>query len=125
MMRDAGRLQGVADEGGYWPAFDSNEAAIEALVRAIEHVGLIPGDEIVISLDVAASELYRDGRYHLALENRVLDSDAMTAMLIGWLDRYPIRSIEDPLAEYDEAGLIGFTLKATPPPGSPHSRLTD
>jgi enolase len=109
MMRDAGRLQGVADEGGYWPAFDSNEAAIEALVRAIEHAGLIPGDEIVISLDVAASDLYRDRRYHLALENRVLDSDAMTAMLIGWLDRYPIRSIEDPLAEYDEAGLIGFT----------------
>jgi enolase len=63
----------------------------------------------VISLDIAASDLYRDRRYHLALENRVLDSDVMTAMLIGWLDRYPIRSIEDPLAEYDEAGLIGFT----------------
>jgi enolase len=109
MLRDLGRLQGVADEGGYWPAFDCNEAAIEALVRAIERAGFTPGDEIAISLDVAASDLYRAGRYHLALENRVLDSDAMAAMLIAWLDRYPIRSIEDPLAEYDEAGLIGFT----------------
>ena len=109
MLRDSGRLQGVADEGGYWPAFDSNEAAIEALVRAIERAGFTPGDEIAISLDIAASDLYRAGRYHLALENRVLDSDAMAAMLIAWLDRYPIRSIEDPLAEYDEAGLIGFT----------------
>jgi len=109
IMRDAGRLQGVADEGGYWPAFDSNAAGIEALLRAIERAGFTPGDEIAISLDVAASDLYRDGRYHLALENRVLDSDAMAAMLIAWLDRYPIRSIEDPLAEHDEAGLIAFT----------------
>jgi len=109
IMRDGGRLQGVADEGGYWPAFDSNAAGIEALLRAIERAGFTPGDEIAISLDVAASDLYRDGRYHLALENRVLDSDAMAAMLIAWLDRYPIRSIEDPLAEHDEAGLIAFT----------------
>ena len=109
MLREKGRLQGVADEGGYWPAFDCNEAAIEALVRAIERAGFTPGDEIAISLDVAASDLYRAGRYHLALEDRMLDSDAMAAMLIAWLDRYPIRSIEDPLAEYDEAGLIDFT----------------
>jgi enolase len=109
MLRDQGRLQGVADEGGYWPAFDSNEAAVEALVRAIERAGFTPGDEIAISLDVAASDLYRDGRYHLALERRALDSGAMAEMLIGWLDRYPIRSIEDPLAEFDEAGLIAFT----------------
>jgi enolase 1/2/3 len=109
MLRDLGRLQGVADEGGYWPAFDCNEAAIEALVRAIERAGFTPGDEIAISLDIAASDLYRAGRYHLAIEDRVLDSDAMAAMLMAWLDRYPIRSIEDPLAEYDEAGLIGFT----------------
>jgi enolase len=112
MMGEDGKLQGVADEGGYWPAFDSNEGAIEALLRAIERAGFTPGDEIVISLDVAASDLYRGGRYHLALDNRVLDSDAMAAMLIGWLDRYPIRSIEDPLAEYDEPGLIRFTKAA-------------
>jgi enolase len=109
ILRDLGRLRGVADEGGYWPAFDANEAAIEALVRAIERAGFTPGDEIAISLDIAASDLYRAGCYHLALEDRVLDSDAMAAMLIAWLDRYPICSIEDPLSEYDEAGLIGFT----------------
>ena len=109
MMRDSGRLQGVADEGGYWPTFDTNEAGIEAVVRSIERAGFTPGDEIAISLDIAASDLYRAGRYHLALEQRVLDSQAMAAMLIDWLGRYPIRSIEDPLSEYDEAGLIGFT----------------
>ena len=104
MMREAGRLQGVADEGGYWPAFDSNEAALDALVGAIERAGFTPGDEVAISLDIAASEFYRDGAYRLALEERALDSDAMAAMLIDWLDRYPIVSIEDPLAEHDAAG---------------------
>jgi enolase 1/2/3 len=109
LLRAAGRLQGVADEGGYWPAFDRNEAAIEALVRAIEHAGFAPGKQIAIALDVAASEFYRDGRYHLARDDRVLDSEAMAAMLTGWLERYPIRSIEDPFSERDEAGLIAFT----------------
>jgi enolase len=109
MMSETGRLQGVADEGGFWPAFDSNEAALDALVRSIERAGFTPGDDISISLDIASSEFYRDGAYRLALEERVLDSDAMSAMLIDWLDRYPIVSIEDPLAEHDEAGLIRFT----------------
>ena len=109
MMSETGRLQGVADEGGYWPAFDSNEAALDALVGAIERAGFTPGDEVSISLDIASSEFYRDGAYRLALEGRVLDSDAMSAMLIDWLDRYPIVSIEDPLAEHDAAGLTRFT----------------
>jgi enolase len=109
MMQDMGRLQGVADEGGYWPAFETNEAAIETLVGAIERAGFTPGDEIAISLDVAASDLYRDGLYHLSLEDRTLDTDAMASMLTDWLDRYPIASLEDPLSEYDEAGLIRFT----------------
>lgn len=109
MMSETGRLQGVADEGGFWPAFDSNEAALDALVVAIERAGFTPGDDISISLDIASSEFYRDGAYRLALEERVLDSDAMSAVLIDWLDRYPIVSIEDPLAEHDEAGLTRFT----------------
>jgi enolase len=109
MMSETGRLQGVADEGGFWPAFDSNEAALDALVRAIERAGFTPGDDVSISLDIASSEFYRDGAYRLALEGRVLDSDAMSAMLIDWLDRYPIVSIEDPLAEHDAAGLTRFT----------------
>src|SRR5437762_4625475 len=61
----------------------------------------IPGDEIAISLDIAASDLYLNNRYRLALDGRTLDSDDMAAMLIDWLDRYPIISIEDPLSELD------------------------
>jgi enolase len=109
LMSDMGRLQGVADEGGYWPAFDSNEAALDTLVCAIERAGFTPGNDIVISLDIAASDLYRDKCYRLALDNRILDSDDMTAMLIDWLDRYPIASVEDPLSEFDEDGWVRFT----------------
>ena len=108
-MAAAGRLQGVADEGGWWPVFDTNEEALEFLVRAIEDSGRIPGDEVAISLDVAASELYRDGRYHLGLEGRAVDGDGLGDLLTGWIDRYPIVSVEDPLAEDDHAGMRRFT----------------
>lgn len=109
LMAEAGRLQGVADEGGFWPAFDSNEAALDALMRAIERAGFTPGEEIALSIDIAASEFHEDGRYRLARDGRILDSDAMTAMMIDWLDRYPILSIEDPLAEDDAEGMRRFT----------------
>ncbi len=109
LMQERGLLQGVADEGGFWPAFDSNEAALDALVASIERAGFTPGDQVAISLDIAASEFFSDGAYRLALDNRALDSDAICAMLIDWLDRYPIVSIEDPLAEDDTAGMTRFT----------------
>jgi enolase len=109
LMKAAGKLQGVADEGGYWPAFSSNEEALDTLVSAIEQAGFQPGREIAISLDIAASEFGRDGVYTLALENRRLDSDGMIAMLGRWLDSYPIVSIEDPLAEDDPEGFRDFT----------------
>jgi enolase len=108
-MAEAGRLAGVADEGGYWPAFDGNEDALGFLMRAIERAGLKPGDDVAISLDIAASEFYRNGRYRLARDNAERDTDGMIEMLLGWVERYPIVSIEDPLAEDDEAGLIAFT----------------
>ena len=108
-MAEAGRLCGVADEGGYWPAFDTNEEALECLVRAIEDAGRTPGDEVAIALDVAASELRRAGRYRLGLEGRELDGDALAELLIGWIDRYPIVSVEDPLAEDDTRGMQRFT----------------
>jgi enolase len=111
LARD-GKLAGVADEGGYWPAFDTNEEALGLAVAAIEAAGYRPGDEVAISLDIAASDFGRDGRYTLAREGRELGSDAMAEMLLGWLGRYPIRWIEDPLAEDDEAGLIAFTTAA-------------
>ncbi|SFU72101.1 phosphopyruvate hydratase [Pseudoduganella namucuonensis] len=109
LMKRAGKLQGVADEGGYWPAFDSNEEALDTLVQAISDAGLRPGRDAGISLDIAASEFGRGGRYTLALDQRTLDSEQMIAMLGGWLDAYPILSIEDPLAEDDPAGFRHFT----------------
>ncbi|HXV07811.1 MAG TPA: phosphopyruvate hydratase, partial [Burkholderiales bacterium] len=109
LMQERGLLQGVADEGGFWPAFDSNEEALDMLVRAIERAGYRPGDQIGISLDVAASEFGRDGRYRLALEARELDSLEMAELLMDWCKRYPIVSIEDPLAEDDAAGMELFT----------------
>ena len=97
ILAERGLVQGVADEGGWWPAFSSNEEALDMLVRAIERAGFTPGDEVAISLDVAASEFGRGGRYRLALEQRELDADGMIEMLGRWIERYPIVSIEDPL----------------------------
>jgi enolase len=109
LMGAAGKLAGVADEGGWWPAFATNEEALDWLVRAIERTGFAPGSDVAISLDVAASEFGRSGRYRLGLEGRELDADGMIEMLLGWTARYPIVSIEDPLAEDDAAGMAGFT----------------
>ena len=104
-----GALQGVADEGGYWPAFKSNEEALGELVGAIADAGLEPGVDVAIALDIAASQLYRGGRYHLALENRVLSAEQLQAMLLRWIERYPIVSIEDPFAEHDAPAMRAFT----------------
>jgi len=104
-----GLLAGVADEGGYWPAFKNNEEGLAELVGAIADARLEPGVDVGIALDVAATQLYRDGRYHLALENRSLGARELHAMLAGWLERYPIVSIEDPFAEHDAAALQAFT----------------
>jgi enolase len=109
LMKQAGRLHGVADEGGWWPDFATNEDALETLVRAIDAAGFEPGEEIAIALDIAASEFGKGGTYRLGLEGREMDSDGLIAMLTGWLDRYPIVSIEDPLAEDDFEGFVRFT----------------
>lgn len=109
IMAERGERHGVADEGGWWPAFSTNEQALDTLVRAIEVAGFTPGQQIAIALDVAASQLARGKGYRLGLEKRELDSDAFVDLLIGWLERYPIVSIEDPLAENDERGWRRFT----------------
>ncbi|MEZ5823565.1 MAG: phosphopyruvate hydratase [Geminicoccaceae bacterium] len=108
VMEERGRLQGVADEGGFWPAFDSNEEALETLMTAIERAGRRAGEEVVISLDIAASEFGEGGVYRLARDESERDTDGMIELLAGWLERYPILSIEDPLAEDDAAGFAAF-----------------
>ncbi|WP_418317081.1 phosphopyruvate hydratase [Piscinibacter sakaiensis] len=108
LMAKAGRRAGVADEGGWWPDFASNEDALEMLTRAIDAAGY-RHDEVAISLDIAASEFRRDGRYVLGLEQRSYDSGEWLEVLRGWIDRYPILSVEDPVAEDDDAGMRAFT----------------
>lgn len=112
LMRKRGLLAGVADEGGWWPAFTSNEQALDTLVQAIEIAGYVPGIDVSIALDIAASEFGSNGRYRLALDGVELDTDGMCELLLRWIERYPIVSIEDPLAEDDEAGLMAFTRTA-------------
>jgi enolase len=109
LMRRRGSLAGVADEGGWWPAFDTNEQALDALVEAIEQAGYVPGEQVAIALDIAASDFGRAGRYTLGLERRELDSDGLIDLLLRWCERFPIVSIEDPLAEDDPAGFARFT----------------
>jgi enolase len=108
-MAERGILCGVADEGGYWPAFASNEEALEALVEAIEAAGFVPGYDAAISLDIAASQFGAAGTYRLSRDDRTLDSDGLIELLGRWIERYPIVAIEDPLAEDDHEGFRRFT----------------
>ena len=94
----------VGDEGGFAPDFPSNEAAIEAVLEAIDLAGYQVGQEVYLGLDAAASEFYRDGRYHFASENRSFSSQQFAEYLDSWLRQYPIITIEDGLAEDDWEG---------------------
>ena len=107
ILEASGRKSGIADEGGWWPAFESNEEALATLTRAIESAGLKPGDEVAVSLDIAASEFGSEGRYRI--EGREFERDEWIDTLLGWLGRYPVISVEDPLAEDDTDGFRAFT----------------
>jgi enolase len=109
LMEAAGPLAGIADEGGWWPTFSSNEQALDTLVAAIEKAGLRPVEQVGIAVDIAASELRVDGHYRLALDDKNLTTDGMIELLSGWLGRYPILSIEDPMAEDDPEGFVAFS----------------
>jgi enolase len=111
IMEKKGNLAGVADEVGWWPVFQSNEQALETLTSAIELAGEKPGERVVISLDIAASEFGQNGKYRLALEDRDMDSGDLIDMLEGWINTYLIASIEDPLGEDDRDGMIEFTRR--------------
>ena len=108
-LSERGMRQGVADEGGWWPTFDGNEAAIEALTRAIERAGFAAGRQVAIALDVAATQFGKDGRYRLRLDRTDHDRDGWARVIAGWVDRYPIVSVEDPMAEDDTAGMAAVT----------------
>ena len=111
LMADSGRRAGVADEGGWWPDFSSNEEALQMLTRSIEKAGYRNG-EVMISLDIAASEFGSGGIYRPGLEGRSYQREEWIAVLLGWLAKYPILSIEDPVAEDDAEGMIAFTRAA-------------
>jgi enolase 1/2/3 len=105
LLRARDRFYGVADEGGYWPQFDTNESVLQFLVEAIENAGYQPGRDGSIALDVAASSLYDgSGRYKFHLEDRRFATEEFAELLIGWCRRYPIISVEDPMADTDWEG---------------------
>ena len=95
---------GVADEGGYWPAFDSHTQILDTVSECIEQAGYRAGGDIAIALDIAASELHDGQRYRFRLEDKTLSSDEWINELAAWCRDYPIVSIEDPLADVDIAG---------------------
>jgi enolase len=107
LLHEAGMSTAVGDEGGFAPGVATAEEALGFLMRAIDQVGLEPGTEMAIALDPAASEFYKDARYHLEGADRAADD--MTAFWSDLLDRFPIVSLEDPLAEDDWEGWVSFT----------------
>ena len=109
IMKEKDLLRGVADEGGWWPEFDSNEDALSELVSAIERAGYKPGEDVEIALDIAASQFRTDSGYRLATDSTEMDTAMFVDKLTEWCRRYPIISIEDPLAEDDDDGMRAFT----------------
>ena len=111
VLKQRGLSTSVGDEGGFAPNLSSNRQALDMLTLAVEQAGFKPGRDMVFALDVAASELYRDGQYHLTSENRVLDSDGMIAYYRELIASYPIVSIEDGLDEGDWSGWQRLTAE--------------
>lgn len=108
VLHDKGYNTAVGDEGGFAPDLKSNEEAITVILEAIEQAGYVAGKDIMIALDVAASEIYKDGNYVLASEGRTLTSAEMVDFYADWCERYPIISIED---GFDESDWDGFKMQ--------------
>jgi len=109
LLHERGFPTTVGDEGGYAPSLESNEAAVAAVLEAIQRAGYTPGEQMAIALDPASTELYSDGAYALAREGRTLSSGELIEFWADWLERYPIVSLEDGLAEDDWAGWAALT----------------
>lgn len=112
VLKEEGQPTNVGDEGGFAPSLATNDAAVEVVLRAIERAGYRPGEDLAIALDPAASELWRDGAYALATEDRRLSSEEMVGFWMDWCARYPIVSIEDGLAEDDWPAWSRLTAEA-------------
>ena len=104
LLHDRGLATTVGDEGGYAPRLDSNEAAVELIVQAIEQAGYQPGDQVALGIDPAATEFYRNGSYVLAREGKTFSAAELVDLYARWVQKYPILSIEDGLAEDDWDG---------------------
>jgi len=104
IINDKGMSTAVGDEGGFTPSVASHEAAIQMILEAIDKAGYTAGEQIAIGLDCAASEFYKDGKYHLEGEGLTLSAEEWTNILATWVDKYPIISIEDGMAEGDWDG---------------------
>ncbi|QFY44038.1 phosphopyruvate hydratase [Candidatus Methylospira mobilis] len=111
VLHERGFSTGVGDEGGFAPNLPNNEAAVGIILEAINNAGYTAGKDIFLALDVASSEFYKDGVYELSAENRKLNSAELTDYLSAWVDKYPLISIEDGLAEGDWDGWKSHTEK--------------
>ncbi|MEM7014605.1 MAG: phosphopyruvate hydratase [Verrucomicrobiota bacterium] len=101
ILAERGLRFGLADEGGFWPEFNGNEAAFEICLQAIERAGYTPGADVALSLDIASSDLWdpEQNRYLLRSEDKFYEADEFSQLMVEWTERYPIVSIEDPLAD--------------------------
>ena len=111
VLHKRGLNTAVGDEGGFAPDLPSNAAAVDVILEAIDQAGYKAGEDICIALDLASSEFYREGKYHLASENKSLTSDEFADYLAAWVDKYPIISIEDGMDESDWGGWKVLTEK--------------
>ena len=111
LLRDKGLSTGVGDEGGFAPVLGSNTAALDLLLQAIERAGYRPGEDVLLALDPAASEFFHGGRYRFRAEGKERTSEEMLAFYEALLDRYPLCSIEDGLAEQDWEGWAALTRR--------------
>jgi len=111
VLQGRGMNTAVGDEGGFAPNLPSNESAIEVILEATENAGYKPGEDIYIALDCASSEFYKDGKYNIESEGKILDSEGFASYLEAWVDKYPIISIEDGMDESDWDGWKALTDK--------------
>ena len=111
VLKSKGLVTSVGDEGGFAPDLNSNSEGFELIVEAIKKAGYIPGQDVFLAIDVAASEFYKEGKYHLVGENRVLSTEELISYYEELVEKYPIISIEDPVDENDWEGFRLITEK--------------